>query len=104
MTPTTGSIRVESVDLSFPVRGGGRLPVLDGLSLDVADGEIVALIGPNGCGKSTLLRVIAGLLTPDSARTTADTAGDSAKAIQGGVLSSLLTPGFRGITAPATMS
>ena len=65
MTATVGSIRVDGVDLSFPIRGGGRLPVLDGMALDVADGGIVALIGPNGCGKSTLLRVVAGLLTPD---------------------------------------
>ena len=60
-----GAIRVEAVALSFPVRGGGRLPVLDGLDLTVDGGEIVALIGPNGSGKSTLLRVIAGLLTPE---------------------------------------
>jgi NitT/TauT family transport system ATP-binding protein len=42
------------------------------MALDVADGEIVALIGPNGCGKSTLLRVIAGLLTPDRGRVALD--------------------------------
>jgi len=66
MTATVGSIRVDGVDLSFPIRGGGRLPVLDGMALDVADGGIVALIGPNGSGKSTLLRVIAGLLRPDA--------------------------------------
>ncbi len=65
MTQTSGTIRVDEVDLSFPVRGGGRLPVLDGMTLEIAGGGIVALIGPNGCGKSTLLRVIAGLLRPE---------------------------------------
>ncbi|MEO0794919.1 MAG: ATP-binding cassette domain-containing protein [Verrucomicrobiota bacterium] len=35
--------------------------VLDSLSLDIASGDIVALIGPRGCGKSTILRLIAGL-------------------------------------------
>jgi NitT/TauT family transport system ATP-binding protein len=72
MTGTSGSIRVDGVDLSFAVRGGGRLQVLDGMSLEVADGGIVALIGPNGCGKSTLLRAIAGLLAPDRGAITLD--------------------------------
>ena len=44
----------------------GDTPVLHDISLDVADGEFVSLVGQSGCGKSTLLRIIAGLETPDS--------------------------------------
>ena len=67
-----GALDVRAVDIAFPVRGGGTLPVLDGIDLRVPGGGIVALIGPNGCGKSTLLRVIAGLLTPQTGAVSLD--------------------------------
>src|SRR6202162_419826 len=57
------SIKCQISDL--PKRYGARAAV-DGLSLDVADGEFVVLLGPSGCGKTTTLRLIAGLARPDS--------------------------------------
>jgi branched-chain amino acid transport system ATP-binding protein len=46
--------------------GYGKKEVLRGISLDVAKGELLAVIGPNGSGKSTLLKVIAGFVFPTS--------------------------------------
>jgi len=42
----------------------GNIRAVDDLSLEVAEGELVALVGPSGCGKTTALRLIAGLETP----------------------------------------
>lgn len=50
------SLGIRNVEKSF-----GPVRVLQGVSLDVADGAFISLVGPSGCGKSTLLRMIAGL-------------------------------------------
>ncbi|KQT65776.1 MULTISPECIES: ABC transporter ATP-binding protein [unclassified Aureimonas] len=50
-----------TVDIRDVQKAYGILPVIHGVSLSVADGEFVSLIGASGCGKSTLLRMIAGL-------------------------------------------
>jgi len=50
----------------------GAMPVMRDQSLDVEDGEFVALLGPSGCGKSTLLQIINGLLVPDTGRVMLD--------------------------------
>ncbi|HTC86086.1 MAG TPA: ATP-binding cassette domain-containing protein, partial [Candidatus Acidoferrum sp.] len=58
---------IRATDVSFTYPGGRRLgAVLEHVSLTVAPGEFVALIGANGTGKSTLLRLLAGLLEPDT--------------------------------------
>jgi ABC-type nitrate/sulfonate/bicarbonate transport system ATPase subunit len=62
----------------------GRLPVVDGLTLSVADGEFVAIVGPSGCGKSTLMNIISGFERPDEGSVLVDgvaTRGPSPKGI-----------------------
>jgi putative spermidine/putrescine transport system ATP-binding protein len=62
---TTTGVAVSLVDLH---RSYGGQPALDGLSLDIAPGEMVVLLGPSGCGKTTALRILAGLDHADSGR------------------------------------
>ncbi|MDO8804567.1 MAG: sulfate/molybdate ABC transporter ATP-binding protein [Elusimicrobiota bacterium] len=54
------SIKIRGISKSF-----AGFTALKDISLDVATGELVALLGPSGCGKTTLLRIIAGLEEPD---------------------------------------
>ena len=58
-------IDVNSVSKSFPVQGG-RLEVLDGVSLGARSGEFVSILGPSGCGKSTLFSLLTGIEAADS--------------------------------------
>jgi putative ABC transport system ATP-binding protein len=60
-------------DLSMRLASGGRsVTILDGVSLDVAGGEFVAVTGPSGSGKSTLLGLIAGLDQPTAGSISVD--------------------------------
>src|SRR5579864_5362377 len=51
-----GSIQLKDVRKAF-----GAVNVINGVSLDISEGEFTVFVGPSGCGKSTLLRLIAGL-------------------------------------------
>jgi putative ABC transport system ATP-binding protein len=52
------------------VKSFGRTRALDGASITVAEGEVVAVMGPSGSGKSTLLHCLAGIMTPESGSVT----------------------------------
>ena len=58
---TTGPTKVQ---LRNVWAGYGRDPVLHDVSLEIKEGQLIALLGPSGCGKTTLLKVVAGLLRP----------------------------------------
>jgi putative ABC transport system ATP-binding protein len=65
------AIALHDVDLSLG-RGAARVHILKGISLDIARGEAVGLVGPSGSGKSTLLMTMAGLERPDSGKIIVD--------------------------------
>ncbi len=63
----TSNALVEIRDLAKGyTRGGQFVPVLEGITLNIARGDFIALMGPSGSGKSTLLNLIAGIDKPDS--------------------------------------
>ena len=79
-------IRFDNVHKTFDGK-----PVLAGVSFDVADGEILAIVGPSGTGKSVTLKHIVGLLTPDSGTVTVKEGARIGYLFQGGALLAWLT-------------
>jgi NitT/TauT family transport system ATP-binding protein len=64
-------VSIEGVSHRFGADGAGVL-ALDGIELEVPDGQFVAVVGPSGCGKSTLLSLVAGLRRPTRGRVLCD--------------------------------
>ncbi|MQA00281.1 MAG: ATP-binding cassette domain-containing protein [Dehalococcoidia bacterium] len=65
VTVTTAAVEVRGLTHRYD-SGRETLLALDGVNLDVGEGEFVSLVGPSGCGKTTLLRAVAGLLQPST--------------------------------------
>ncbi len=58
------AVALRDTSVTFRLADGGAYTAVEGCTLEVADGEFVAIVGPTGCGKSTLLNVAAGLIAP----------------------------------------
>jgi len=56
-------LRFEDVGVDFPT-AAGPMRVVDGVDLEVRQGEFVSIIGPSGCGKTTLLNIVGGFVKP----------------------------------------
>src|SRR6202171_3191435 len=67
---STALLDIHGLRHTFPKADGGDLLVLDGIELQITEGQIVGLLGRTGSGKSTLLRLIAGLAQPSGGSVT----------------------------------
>jgi ABC-type multidrug transport system fused ATPase/permease subunit len=62
--PAPASIRIDLREIAF--RYDDRVPCLEGISVTILPGEVVAIVGTTGCGKSTLAKIVCGLLEPSA--------------------------------------
>ena len=65
MATTETKLSADHITMAFQ-RDGKTTPVLNDITLEVAQGEFLCIVGPSGCGKSTLLSAMAGFLSPSS--------------------------------------
>lgn len=68
-------LTIDKICVSYK-RKGKQVPVLQDFSLQLKQGEVLAVLGASGCGKSTLIQVLAGMLPMDSGTVTADVRGN----------------------------
>ncbi|CEJ15022.1 Bicarbonate transport ATP-binding protein CmpD [bacterium YEK0313] len=61
------ALSVQNVSMVFN-RGETQVHALDHVSMDIRDGEFIAIVGPSGCGKSTLIKLVSGLRAPTAGR------------------------------------
>jgi NitT/TauT family transport system ATP-binding protein len=71
VTPARVRIAIRDLEKTF-VEGSREVPAVAGVSLDVHEGEFVAIVGPSGCGKSTLLNMVGALVAPTAGRILVD--------------------------------
>jgi NitT/TauT family transport system ATP-binding protein len=69
MTP---KISFQNVTKTFDIAGQTAFQALQGLNLDIGDGEFITVVGPSGCGKSTAMNIAAGLTSPSSGQVLVD--------------------------------
>ena len=61
--PVPGDLHIAGIHKSF-----GSVHVLDGVSVDIPDGQFTTLLGPSGCGKTTMINVLTGMVASDGRR------------------------------------
>jgi taurine transport system ATP-binding protein len=67
---TMGNLVINDLSMRFDLPNGGSVQALKNVSLELAKGELLAVLGPSGCGKTTLLNIVAGFLAPTDGQVT----------------------------------
>jgi ABC-type nitrate/sulfonate/bicarbonate transport system ATPase subunit len=65
-------VRIDGLAKTYQSRSGGIVEALGPVSIDIAAGEFVVVVGPTGCGKSTLLQILAGFVQPTQGKVQVD--------------------------------